>query len=334
MEVNTLVYVFQHGSNYAALDRRYQWLEIYGLKLTDMVVPPPDHPFAAFAAWGASYGKATILSPGEIPPSAYLGLIGLGSLAWLVWASLQRLLRQAIPPLEAFMILWTILYANVGGINGIIGTLGFDLFRATTRYSIFILCLALMFACRRLSQLAWQPRALVYPLAVLLVAFAWWDQTPPPISAADLAATAAAVESDRDFTQEMERRLPARAMVFQLPVMDYPEKGVGVVPPYDHFRPYLYSQGLRFSYGSEKGRPQESWQHAVDQMSLPAIITLLESYGFSAIYVNLDVMPDHGAALISSLREKNHPLIESERNDLLCIVIQPSPQPALPVLTN
>ena len=55
-------------------------------------------------------------------------------------------------------------------------------------------------------------------------------------------------------------RLPPGAMVFQLPVMAFPE----VAPAhnlgdYEHFRPYLATRALRFSYGMLKGRSRHRW---------------------------------------------------------------------------
>ena len=37
------------------------------------------------------------------------------------------------------------------------------------------------------------------------------------------------------------------------------------VSSYDHFRPYLYSRSLRFSFGSMKGRDREKWQQQLMQ---------------------------------------------------------------------
>ena len=331
MEANTVTYQLIHGFSGLALDRRYQWLEFYGLKLVDLIIPPADHPFPLFADWGSGYLASTILSPGELPPSSYLGMIGLAALGWLVAASLRRTVRGTLPPLEAFLILWIILYANVGGLNSVVGMLGFDLFRTTSRYSIFILCLVLLYAIRRLSALPPIPRAAAYPAAVLLVVVAWWDQAPPTTTQADLDSIAAAVASDRDFTREMERRLPAHAMVFQIPIMAYPETGAPNVPPYNHFRPYLFSRDLRFSYGSEKGRPEADWQNALVNVPLTEGIPLLESYGFAAVYINLDSTNDRGAAVLAAFRAQGYTdSFESERHDLACVLIHPSPHPQWP----
>lgn len=331
MNSNTIIYGLVYGGNSDAVARDYHWLEFYGLKLVDLVMPPPDHPFPPLAEWGAAHLKEIMLAPGELPPTAYLGLAGLGAMAWLVAVSWRRAVEQGKLPLEAWMILWIIIYAEVGGINGILGTLGFQLFRTTTRYSIFILCIALMFAVRQLSLLKYRNKFLAYGAALLGVGIALWDQTPPLVSAADLEETAREVASDRAFTEKMEERLPAQAMVFQIPVMDFPESPALGVGSYDHFRPYLYSHQLRFSFGSDKGRPQEQWQRNLAQLPLGVVINQLESYGFSALYVNLNFFTDKGAALIKSLKDMSRgDMFQSDRGDLLCVFLKPSAQPVRP----
>ena len=223
MNVPTFAYHFAHGPNSGAVVRDYHWLEVYGLKLVDLVVPPPDHSLPLFAAWGAGHAREVLLSFGELPPSGYLGLAGLAALGWLTVDAVRRAMQRRSLPLEAFIVLWVILFATVGGLNGLLGTLGFVMFRATTRYSIVILAVVLMYAVRRLTELDLRPRPFIYGAAVLIVLLAWWDQAPPATSDYDLQLVAAEVKSDRDFTDAMEQRLPAGAMVFQIPVMDYPE---------------------------------------------------------------------------------------------------------------
>jgi len=331
MNVNTFFYQFAYGTGWGAVTRSYRWLEVYGLKIIDLFVPPPDHPFPPFASYGAGHLKEIILAPGELPPTGYIGLLGLGAMGWLVIASLRRALDNSKLPLEAFLILWILIYASIGGINGIFGSLGFQLFRATARYSIFILCIVLMYAIRRLSQVNYRNKLLVYGAAALSMGLAWWDQTPPVVTSAQLDETAQAVASDRGLTGKMEERLPPNAMVFQLPIMEFPESPVPGVGSYDHFRPYLYSHHLRFSYGSEKGRPHEEWQQRIAQMGLTDAVNQLESYGFSAIYLNRNGFDDKGEGLIKQLKEMGRgEIIESDRGDILCILLKPSPDPILP----
>jgi hypothetical protein len=323
MNLNLILYHIIHGPDPGAVTRDYRWLEVYGLKLVDLVVPPPDHAFPPFAAWGAAHLKEVVLPSGETPPTAYLGLIGLAAMAWLVIVSWRRAVSRVVLPLEAFLILWIILFSNVGGLNSILGVLGFQLLRTTTRYSIFIMAIVLMYAVQRLSLIKFRIPMVAFVFAVLALVIAWWDQTPPRVTDQDLQEIASKVASDRDFTEKMEQKLPANAMVFQLPVMDFPESPASGVGSYDHFRPYLYSQKLRFSFGAEKGRPAADWQHQLVQQSFGDVIMQLEGMGFAAIYLNRNGVPDKGASMIKALNEMGYGnIIESRDGDLVCIFLQ------------
>jgi len=332
MNVNTFFYHLAHGGNDSIVVRNYRWLEIYGLKMVDLVMPPPDHPLPFLASWGAAHLKEIVLAPGEFPPTAYMGIVGLAALTWLVAVSLRRTIDHEKLPLEAFLILWILIYAGVGGLNGIIGTLGVQLFRATTRYSIFVLCIVLMYAVGRLSLVRPKDKALAYGAALIITLIAIWDQVPPIVSTKELDETAAEVASDRHFTENIEKQLPANAMVFEIPFMDFPESPVEGVGSYDHFRPYLFSHTLRFSFGTDKGRPAQSWQKELAQVrQLNEVVSRLESYGFSAIYVNRSGFGDKSDNLLQAFKQIGRDqIIESDRKDLFCVLLKPSPQPVLP----
>lgn len=332
MNVDTIAYQFSQGPNSGAVVRNYGWLEYYGLKLVDLVIPFPTHRWPLFAEWGTSYYTQVSLK-GEVPPPAYLGLVGNAALAGLIVVCFRRLIAKPprTLPLEAWQALWIFAYATVGGLNGLAGSLGIQLFRSTTRYSIFILALVLIFAARKLSALRKNHPLSHAGFAAFAVLIALWDQTPPQPTPEDLRKTEEAVASDREFTQQIEARLPRGAMVFQIPVMDFPESPAPGVSSYDHFRPYLLSERLRFSFGSVKGRPADEWQHELTKMDLRQAVARLESYGFSAIYINRNGLPDRGASLLAALRQLGRDeVIENRAGDLICVLLQPSPDPIQP----
>jgi phosphoglycerol transferase len=151
------------------------------------------------------------------------------------------------------------------------------------------------------------------------------------------------VKSDREFTEKMEASLPDGAMVFQMPVMEFPEAPIPGVPPYDHFRPYLFSKNLRFSFGTHKGREREKWQPAVqgkffegaaldqqagvirvNQANARAAVEELKRLGFSAIYINRNGFPDRGRGIEEALLELGYakPPIRNASGDLACIVLE------------
>jgi hypothetical protein len=113
--------------------------------------------------------------------------------------------------------------------------------------------------------------------------------------------------------------------------MDFPESPIPGVSAYEHFRPYLYTHDLRYSYGSDKGRPRDAWQRVVAGMTPAQQIAALERYGFSGIYVNGAGYQDGGEALLAQYKAAGRgDVIPSPEKDLYCVVLKPSPNPELP----
>jgi phosphoglycerol transferase len=348
--VDEWTYRLFHEPNFGAFVREYKWLEIYGLKLVDLVIPPVTHRSDMIARFAAEHHKAAPLLDEN---ASYLGIVGLLALGWLLWTAIRAGVRGRFDeiPIEAWWILWIVLMFTTGGLNAIIGALGFTMFRGGCRYSIVILAITLLWAARRLSAIqadrkadgadaALDWRSLAAAAVVSLVIL--WDQVPRAPTAEETATIARLVQSDREFTGKMEAALPDGAMVFQMPVMEYPESPIPGVPPYDHFRPYLYSKNLRYSFGSQKGREREKWQPAVqgkffegaaldqqagvirvDQANARAAVDELKRLGFSAIYINRNGFPDRGRGIEEALLELGYatPPIRNASGDLACIVL-------------
>jgi len=158
-------------------------------------------------------------------------------------------------------------------------------------------------------------------MAALLGLVVFFDQVPRAPAAEQTATIARQVESDRAFVARMESALPPGAMVFQLPIMPFPEAPAPGVPSYDHFRPYIQGGGLRYSFGSTKGRPREQWQLDLGRVPLDKAVAEIEARGFAAIYINRNGFPDKGQQIVAKLREMGYaqPAIESDLGDLVCI---------------
>jgi hypothetical protein len=332
MNLDTIGFALLHGHNPTAVLRIYRHMELYGLKLVDLFIPSPAHRIPAFADIGRRFYAETLLQA-ELPPACYLGIAGLAAFLWMAVYTVRVAIardRKRIP-LEAVLTLWILLYSTVGGINGIMGVAGFEMFRSTTRYCIVIFCLALLFAVRRLSLIAkrWpSPWPTVAPLAIAVLGL--WEFVPPS-AGENIGIVRAVVNSDRAFAESMEATLPKGGMVFQLPVMEFPESPVDGVSAYEHFRPYLYTRDLRYSYGSNKGRAQDAWQRVVGAMTPAEQVAALERYGFSGIYVNRAGYPDRGEALLNQFKAAGRTqVIQSPLNDLYCVVLKPSANPELP----
>lgn len=356
MNLDTWTYRLAHGPNPGALVREYKWLEIYGLKLVDLVIPPVTHRAEPFAAFAAAHRAAAPL----IDEGSYLGLVGIAAFGLLIAASVAALVRGRAEdvPLEAWQVLWIVLAFTTGGLNAILGAFGFTLFRTGCRYSIVILAIVLIYAARRLSE--WQRRAEaraaaagrpgdMIQIATLTATAAFaavilFDQVPRPPTAEQRATIARQVEADREFTATMEAALPQAAMIFQLPVMEFPESPLPGIPSYDHFRPYLYSKQLRYSFGSMKGREREQWQQRLQNTlftdatpdqeaqkirfntdNVRRAVDELKKLGFAAVSINRNGFPDRGKGLEEAFLELGYdtPPLRNATGDLACIVLKP-----------
>lgn len=346
MNLDTWSYAWVHGANPAAVVREYRWLEIYGLKLVDLVVPPVNHHSGTFAAFAAAHRAAAPLQD----EGSYLGILGILALGWLAVSSVRGVvLQSARVPAAAWQVLWIVLCFSTGGLNAIGGAWGITLFRTGCRMSIVILAIVLLWAARRLADMertavGRRPADLVRIVAataqVAAVLVVCWDQLPRTPSVERIAAVAKELESDRVFVAALERALPAGSGVFQLPVMVFPE---GPLPPlgaYEHFRPSLHGDALRYSFGSVKGRDRDAWQAEVQSLlfagaaldqeagrirfqlaNVRRAVELLEERGFTAICISRAAYPDRGRGLEDALVEAGHdaPVIRSPAGDLSCV---------------
>jgi len=337
MNLDTIVYQITHGPNLGAAIRTYQSVEMYALKPLDLFMPPPTHHLGVTRAIANAYANdpaKAVLFRGEIF-YGYLGVFGIAGLLGLGGTSVARILRRPSGPIpmEAGQVLWLLLYGVVGGANGLLGQLGFMFFRCTNRYSIYILAIVLSFTIKQLSRAtqSW-PRIATRTMAAALTIVILWDQLPRQVSQSQIDELDTKITSDRVFAHQMESELPPAAMVFQLPLMRFPEYPAPFkMTDYEHFRPYLHTRSLRYSYGDDKGRGREDWQFEMQRLPVADMIQKLEEYGFRALYVNRSGYADRAEKLIQDCAAAGRARsIGSPAGDLTSIFLNAASKPALP----
>jgi hypothetical protein len=323
----------QTGEALPLLERNYGGTERYALKPVEMLIPPAVHRWDALAFFGARYTRWSEWRGEVFLP--YLGLAGIGALAWLLALTVRRVLTRQSVPGQALVLTWIIAFATIGGITNVLALfVQFNAFRATSRIGVFVSAVLLVFLVVRLSRrsVRW-PRWVSVGGAAALCSIGVADQVPEADRPEKRAAIASNVEVDRKFGAAMEERLPASAMVFQLPVVGFPE----VQPPwrlgdYEHFRPYLNTTTLHFSYGVPKYRPRGRWQQDVAAQDAAQLTADLESYGFAALYLNRKGFEDDAAALIASLEKLGYrERIVSASGRQVLVPLRPAPSVQLPL---
>lgn len=335
INLDTFSYSWQHGKNYPALARGYYETELFALKPIELVTPPASHKIAALAQLGGKYMRDAWLR-GEVF-SPYLGLVSIAGFVWLFAEALFLLVRKKKTagrfPAYAPQVFWVFVYSVVGGLNCFIALQGIPLFRGTNRYSIFISALVLLFMVSRLTVLTrrWSPGLRLAVAAGLLV-LGLVDQLPQRTTREETLGIARNIEVDRAFTEAMEAKLPAHAMVFQLPVIPYPESvAVQNLQAYELLRPFFFSKTLHFSFGANKGRARDDWQKEVEKLSGAEMASTLERYGFAAIYLNRKGFADRADGLIRQLVAAGKTeMFEDDLREQVCVVLQPAANPVPP----
>jgi phosphoglycerol transferase len=291
------------GPNPEAFTRKPIEQEIYGLRLARLVAPVEGHRLAPFAAASAAVANGP---PGEAGQS--LGAIGtvgfVIGLAAVGAAAFGRPLVQAAPvPLArlGMLMLTGVLWATVGGFSYLLSVAGLTQYRTWNRISLWIALFALLAVGSVLQRLFERVgrRSITAVIVGVVIAVGLLDQVPGTIRSFDPQRLAREWHADAAFFQQAEHALPPGAMVFEFPVMLFPEPGrvrrSGI--PFEHFKPYLHTTALRFSYGGMAGRPESTWSENLDALGPAAATALIALAGFDGAFVDRRAYPDKGAQL-------------------------------------
>lgn len=302
-------------------------LLIYGARLPDFILPEGHH-WTALDQWAHLnyYLQVTPLA-GE-RDSSYLGFVGIASMLYLAGLGVMRLVRRQSPPFAFGMCLWLAAVMVTGGLSMLAGSFGLLLFRCTNRSSILFQAGLLLFLAMRLTRWrTFQGKRL--PLVILLLVLSVWDTMPAYIQ--DREAVTKYMDNQRAAAAFLQSSLPARSMVFQWPLAEYPEsQRIGKMWGYEQLIGFLFTSDLRFSYGDCRNRPESAWQAKLVGKDPETIRRELEGYGFSALWLYMDGLKDDERAVWQSW--KRQPDFRSPLGNLWIYRLQPAARPQLPRL--
>ncbi len=304
----SLVYSYRYGENHVH-ERSPGESEFYGLKIVQLLLPVSGHRLASWARFKDAYNRhAPLVNEND---SASLGAIGgLGFLVligWPLYAKRESWNAELFSSLSTLNIA-AVLLATVGGFGSMFALLISPQFRSINRVSVYIAFLsifAVVLLLEKLAQTKWvqskSGRRLFCGLLGLILVIGLLDQTTRGF-VPRYGQVKAVYQSDAAFINHVEASVPANAMVFQLPYMPFPESPVvGDVVSYDHFRAYLHSETLRWSFGAMRNRDGDVWQRHVTVKPLHALVEAVAAAGFSGIYLDRYGYADRGAELEAQL---------------------------------
>jgi phosphoglycerol transferase len=292
----------------------------YGLRLSFMMLPTPGH----WVHWLGKFARAT-LEGNSVPSEAgqAIGTIGvIGVIAGVGMLFIRALRnessddvrhRRPAPPIAmalATVILVAILL-GAGAATVIDSLTGFVQVRTWDRIVVVIAFAAFALTglgCERVlrsigaraSDRRVRTAATVAIVLVLAGVGVLDGGRPPLVNGKQVTGEWV---SDRAFVAAMHRVQPPDGMIFEFPVVRFPEsERVEVMFDYDQFRGYLADEGhFRWSYGSVKGRIQADWQLALPPVPTEADLRALIGLGFTGLWVNRDGYADHAQSFQAEL---------------------------------
>ncbi|TCO42763.1 hypothetical protein EV148_101169 [Dokdonella fugitiva] len=126
--------------------------------------------------------------------------------------------------------------------------------------------------------------------------------------------------------------MPAGSSVFELPYTFFPEspqRGGS----YLLIEPYLRTHGLRWSFGTMRGRPGDVWYERASRLTGQEFADALATAGFAAAYVDGRAYDDGGAAIMASLRALfGGPIIEDASTHRALFRVPPARPRARPLV--
>jgi len=307
-----ILYRLAQGVNPGALQRTPVESEIYGLKLSQLLLPAPYHRFGPFRELRRLYDAHYPL-PSEYPA---LGLLAALGLVILVGAGLYAVavaargvamptLVVSLAPL-AFLAIVAFLFSTVGGLSTLVSFATASI-RGWNRISIVIAALALAglgLVLQTAVERVTRSRRLLPAVgtavaAAVVLGIGAWDQLPPDDSASR-AAVVASYDSDADFGQRLETELGPGALVFELPYIAFPESPPsGDALDSDQLRLFLHSD-LHVSGGGIRGREDIDSLGAIAALPTDEFITEAEALGFSGVVI--DTFAEEGIAPLDAMR--------------------------------
>lgn len=290
-------YQMAHGRNTQAGRRSAIESDIYGLKMSQMLLPSNIPGNTRIEAKFKKYLKTAPLTNDN--KSSYLGVIGAVGFLLL----LLRILRKgycmelsdsdSLLDLFARLNICAFLLATIGGVATIFSVFiapGIML-RSYNRISVYIAFLAIATVCLYVRKLLvntdgqnvrlYQSGMCFVFLLHFICLYSWFHNHP------DYASLHRKFQSDKQFVATIETVLPEASMVYQLPYHKFPESGgVNRMNDYQLLTGFFHSQKLKWSYGTIRGRAEDTWHERVSALPLGKRLQVLSFVGFKGIYVD------------------------------------------------
>lgn len=298
----SIMYHEKFGANTAVADRTPFEAELYGLKISQMLLPINNDRISSLAELKNTYNDTAPIVNTENSLTT-LGLIA--SLGFLILLAIILFVKNPNPEIEMIskLNLAAVLLATVGGLGSLFSYTLFPMIRCYSRISIFIAFFSLFGFFYFLQNLKlklpiFKQEILQWSLAFIILGIGIFTQTNQLFANLQNLSTVANFNSDENFENKIEKNMNPGDLIFQLPFISFPEHSpVFSMVDYEQFRPYLHSHTLKWSYGAMKERNVSTWQEYLSTLSTVELLKNLSFSGYSGIYIDRNGYADHGLVI-------------------------------------
>jgi phosphoglycerol transferase len=267
-----------HGKNPAPLHRYSFESEIYGLKLTNLIMPTMNT-LSVLRKVNEKYKSGTVPAEGV---NEYLGIVALLGLFCSLASVMLIRAQPSIFIKTGILNFIGVFYGMIGGLSALF-SLVTPMWRCPNRISPFLAFWSLLlvaFILQKMKNRMASQRMLFSGLLLILCIWGVLDQT----WGLQFAPLGDKLASDRKFIQAIEQTVKP-GTVLQLPVVDAPEdNATNEMQVFDHLRGYLFSEKLSWSYGAMRGRENSGKIEALGRF--PLNLEKLKAVGIVGIYID------------------------------------------------
>ncbi|HZD33515.1 MAG TPA: hypothetical protein VE779_17855 [Candidatus Angelobacter sp.] len=300
------LYASKHGLN-PINHRSPAEAEVYGGRITQLVLPVTRHRIAALAKWKATYNAgAPLVNEND---TATLGLVGAIGFICLFASFYSKPLDDLFDSLSVLNLTAVLLF-TMGGLGALFSFSVWTQIRGYNRMSVYIgffsIFAFVLIAQHLLAGVSGRSgmylRSGLVPLAMLGIGLP--DQIPVHF-VPNRAAVEKAYRQDGDFVRTIESVAGAHSMIFELPYAAFPGQAPSNtdMQGFDELKGYLHSSSLRWSGGAMIGRPDDLWIRHISGEPADQMVAAIMAAGFSGIWIDRYGYADHGGSIESQIQK-------------------------------
>ncbi|MUG89179.1 hypothetical protein GNP92_22935 [Paenibacillus timonensis] len=288
----SILYKISNSDGQSTSARNFEASEVYGLKIAQLLLPTTGHNIDWISDKKDEYNaKAPLVNENDTASLGFVGAIGFMYLLFVLFKNTQY--KSNIDRYNKSLSLLNIsaiLLGTIGGFSVLFAALISAQIRSYNRLSIFIA----FFACLALAMnidgiLNKMKKNFKYIVSVILCLFiailGMYDQSTHPLAPSEV--TAIDYNNDVKFVQQINKLMPSKSMIFQVPYVSFPEgEHLNNMGNYDLLKGYLHSSDLLWSFGNMKNGFGDKWMKELVKLPIDKAINIISYSGYTGIYID------------------------------------------------